>query len=94
MKEKLVTVSTNDNFSIGDDVNVVIHTSKGYLAVVMAYILPVVVMFLFIILAVKFGYGEGVAGFGSLVILTIYFLILWLSRGRIENKIDIKIEKK
>ncbi len=80
-------------YKVGDEVNLILKKSMGYAAVFLGYLLPVVIVLLFLFLLLGFGINEILAGLGSLLFLAVYYLVLYLIRNNIRNKFKISLEK-
>jgi positive regulator of sigma E activity len=91
-KEKIVEVQGNHNLSPGDNVTVLMKRSMGYTALFLGYILPFILLVSFLITLVSLSLPEAAAGLGSLGILGIYYLLLYLFRDRIGNKFVFTIK--
>lgn len=92
VKEKLIEVHGNYNVSPGDRVKVLMKKSMGYSAVFLSYIFPLILILIILIILLSIHLSEVVAGLGSVGILGIYYLILYLFRNRIRNKFTFSIK--
>jgi len=94
-KGKVVVVATDmpEAYSVGEEVIVSVGSRMGFLAVFLSYISPLALLLVSLPVFLGAGVGEGTAGISSLGVLAIYFLILWLFRNRIRQKIVFKIRK-
>ena len=83
----------NDHFIVGEDVTVVLDSSKGFQAVFLGYILPfcVVVSALFIFSRVTS--REALSGCGALLMLVPYYSILRLFRRKLQQSFQMKLCK-
>lgn len=79
------------SFACGDRVKVSISKNSAVLAIVMCYVLPFVVCLAALVAATVCQLPENVAALISLGCVVIYLVILFIFRGRISQKIDIKI---
>lgn len=95
-KEKIVEAVLAEDMSVavGDEVDVVISQNKGYIAVFVSYIVPVLLILASIITATKIGYSEAAGGICGLVIMVLYFTVLYLLRKKIDEKLVIKVVSK
>ncbi|UCH13976.1 MAG: SoxR reducing system RseC family protein, partial [Bacteroidales bacterium] len=80
-------------YKVGDEVNLILKKSLGYAALFLGYLLPLIIVLLFLFLFLSFGKNEILAGLGSLLLLAAYYLILYLIRNNISNKFKISLEK-
>lgn len=95
MKEKVVTVMTPyaKAYKIGDDVVVSIRRNMGMKAIFYVYLLPFLFVFGALVALTQSGLSQGIAGLLALVALGIYYLVMYLFRGRIDREINFEIEK-
>lgn len=80
-------------YKVGDEVKLIIKKSLGYAALFLGYLLPLIIVLLFLFLLLSFGYNEILAVLGSLSVLAVYYLILYLIRNNISNRFKITLEK-
>lgn len=95
-KVKQVTVPTpvSPFFEIGEEVYVDLKASMGHKAVWIAYALPLVVLLAVIGILLKAGAGELVAGLAGIGAVAVYYLVVWLLRGRLRDQYVFTIRKK
>ena len=93
--EKAVEVPTDPyaRYGVGDEVEVVLKASMGMKAVWLAYCVPLVVLLAVILGLVGLGAGEVVAGLSGLGAVALYYLVLWLLRGRLQNEYVFTIKR-
>ncbi len=92
-KEKIVKINgVRDNFSIGENVRVVIKRSQGYKAVFLGYVLPFILFFLLLAVCSSF-FNELITGVIAISILLPYYYILFLKRNTINKAFTFKLEK-
>ena len=94
--EKIVEVETADaaEYSVGEEVTVSVRRNVGLRAVLFAYTIPLVVLVALLAGLKAAGCSDGASAAASLVGVTVYYLILWLLRGRMAEKIRFLISKK
>lgn len=95
-KEKVIEGVLAENLvvAVGDEVDVVISQSNGYIAVFLSYIVPVLLILASIITASKIGYSEVAGAICGLGIMALYFIVLYLLRKKIDKKLMIKVVPK
>ena len=95
-KVKQVTVPTpvSPFFEVGEEVYVDLKASMGHKAVWIAYALPLVVLLAVIGVLLKAGAGELVAGLSGIGAVAVYYLVVWLLRGRLRDQYVFTIRKK
>lgn len=93
-KQVEVTVPKGETYSVGEEVEVCLTASEGMKAVTAAYVIPLFILLAICISLSYTGLGElfiGAAGIGG---LAVYYLILYLVRGRLEGGYVFRIRKK
>lgn len=93
MEEKriFVTLPPAHDFKDGQQVNVVMRQALGNLAVFLGYILPFIILLVTLISFIGLGFGEGIAGLFSLVILVPYYFILYKYKEKLSQKFSFQI---
>lgn len=93
-KEKVVEVPTSpySSYSVGDEVEVVLESSMGLKAVWIAYVVPVLLLMAAILIATKMDLGELVSALIGLGVVALYYFVIWLFRGKLENEYIFRIK--
>ena len=88
MAEKLVEVPTDPygNYSVGDEVEVLLKASMGLKAVWLCYAIPLVVLLGTVVGLLSAGVEEAAAGLVGLAAIGLYYLLLYLFRDRFKNE--------
>lgn len=91
--KKAIEVPTRawENYSEGQEVNVVLKASMGHKAVWLAYVIPLVVMVAVLLGLLASGAGELMAGLCALCAVALYYLAIWLLRNRLRNQYIFEI---
>ncbi len=86
--EKAVEVPTDPyaSYKVGDEVEVILKASMGMKAVYLAYLIPLVVLLAVILGLIGLGVGEVPAGLSGMAAVGVYYLLLWLFRGKLQNE--------
>ena len=86
--EKVVELPTDpySKHAVGDEVEVFLKASMGFKAVYLAYLIPLVVLLAIILGLMSLGVGEVVAGLSGIAAVGVYYLVLWLFRGKLQNE--------
>ena len=91
-REKRIEARLTHPVAVGDEVDVVVREELGWLAVMLAYIIP----FLLLVAAVaglgRVGWSEAKAGTGALVSVAIYYVVLRLFRDKLQRKFTFYVE--
>lgn len=96
-KEKMIDIYTRDasDYSVGQEVNVYGTTSMGMRAVLWAFGVPFVVLVGVLYGAILLTDGdEPLSALVSMVALALYYLILYICRGKMQKKFTFTIAKK
>lgn|SRR5574344_849645 len=83
----------NDEFEVGETVNVTIKESTGIKAVLLAYFVPFIVLTTTLVIVLHFSQSEALAGILSIAILLPYYFVLYLLRKKINKKFVIYLKK-
>lgn len=94
-KVKVVEVPTSAwmDLKVGDTVDVLLKTSMGFKAVWLAYAVPLVVLVAALLGLLAAGASEVLAALGSIALVAIYYLVIWLFRNRLRNEYTFKIQQ-
>lgn len=94
-KEKVIDVPyfNNGEYALGDTVTVVMKRSMGFKAVWISYVIPLVILMIFLLTLQGLGLGELQAGLVSVLALCAYYLVVYLFRGKLANKFLFTIAK-
>lgn len=73
-------------YNVGDEVEVLLKSSLGHKAVWIAYVIPLVVLMAALGIALGAGCTEIAAGLCALAAVALYYLAVWLLRGRLSDE--------
>ncbi|MEG1611911.1 MAG: SoxR reducing system RseC family protein [Alistipes sp.] len=96
-QDKTIAVMTPDvaEYAVGQDVTVGVKRRMGGMAVVLAYVGALVVLLVALIVSIAIlKLSEGAGAGISLLAVAAYYVVLWLARHKIENKIHFTITKR
>lgn len=93
---KMVKVQTlpSETYAPGEEVNVVLKASMGHKAVWIAYMLPLVVMLAAIMILLALRVSEIVSGLCGIASVLVYYLGVWVLRGRLQDQYVFTIRRK
>lgn len=93
-QEKVVEVPTSpySAHSVGEEVEVVLESSMGLKAVWIAYVVPVLLLMAAILIATKMNLGELFAALIGIGVVALYYFVVWLFRGKLENEYIFRIK--
>ena len=75
-----------DNYEPGQEVNVILRASMGHKAVWLAYVVPLIVMVAVLLGTLSAGGSELFAGVAAIGAVALYYLVIWLLRGRLRKE--------
>ena len=92
-KEKLIDVADRNasNYKVGDHVWVVGELSMGYMAVLLAFVIPFLILVLSLFIFMAIWGNELSASLISLGLLVPYYGVLWLNKTRIGKKFSFTV---
>ena len=94
VKQKIITVPLpEEEIHIGDKVTVYARLDNAFYSVLLAYIIPSILTIAIVFFLEISGNSELMAALSSLILLVLYFIILYLSRNKINKKIKFTVEK-
>ena len=94
--DKIVEVETAaaTDFQVGDSVEVALmQRDMGAKSVVLAYVVPFLVLVAVLVGAILLGASEGVAALSAMVGVAMWYVVLYMLRDKIKNKIKFIIIK-
>ncbi|MBQ2007140.1 MAG: SoxR reducing system RseC family protein [Alistipes sp.] len=94
--DKVVEVETAaaTDFQVGDSVEVALmQRDMGSTSVVLAYVVPFLVLAAVLVGAILMGASEGMAALSALVGVALWYVVLYMLRDKIKNKIKFIIIK-
>ena len=92
-KERLIDVETNNaDYQVGQQVVLTGTARQSHLAVVLAYLLPLVLVMTVLVAATYSGLSEGVAAIVSLLVIAVYYVLLYCFRHRLADRFRFTIQ--
>ena len=82
-----------EDYQVGETVNVVMSSAMGTQAIWLSYVVPLIVLMASIGVFSLCGAGEVLMGLGSLGIVALYYLVVFLCRNKISKIFTFSIEK-
>lgn len=94
-KEKIIDVMDADasHYQKGDQVMVVADTAIGFRASLYGYLLPLVLMVVTLVGVLAATHSEGLAAVSALGILIPYYVLLFLMRNKLRNRLSFTLER-
>ena len=88
MAEKAVEVPTDPytKRQVGDEVEVLLKASMGFKAVYLAYLIPLLIILAVILGLLALGVSEVISALAGLGAVAVYYLVLWLCRGKLQKE--------
>lgn len=94
-KEKVIEIFDNSGmYSPDEQVVILMQSSMGIQAVIIAFAIPLILVVLAVIAGIKISGDEAVGGLAGLAILIPYYLILYVLRDQLKKKFVFKLSKK
>lgn len=94
-KEKIIDVMDADasHYQKGDRVMVVADTAVGFRASLYGYLLPLILMVVTLVGVLAATHSEGLAAVSALGILMPYYVLLFLMRNKLRNRLSFSLER-
>lgn len=94
-KEKIIDVMDADasHYQKGDQVMVVADTAVGFRASLYGYLLPLILMVVTLVGVLAATHSEGLAALSALGILIPYYVLLFLMRNKLRNRLNFTLER-
>ncbi|MBQ0078190.1 MAG: SoxR reducing system RseC family protein [Bacteroidales bacterium] len=92
---KAISLPTSawDNYSVGDEVEVVLKASMGHKAVWIGYALPLAVLVVVLLAVSAAGGSELASGLAAIAAVCVYYFVIWLLRNTLRNEFVFSIKK-
>lgn len=94
-KEKIIDVMDADasHYQKGNQVMVVADTAVGFRASLYGYLLPLILMVVTLVGVLAATHSEGLAALSALGILIPYYVLLFLMRNKLRNRLSFTLER-
>ena len=94
MEEKIIDIKEYEgSYKLGENVNLFYEEKQGFKALFLGYVLPFLLILATLILTSVLTKNELIIGLASISILVPYYVLLFLSKKKIEKKFIFKVEK-
>ncbi len=95
-KEKVIDVMYfgDNELVVGEEVSVVMEKSMGFKAVWISYVIPMVILLVFLLFLSQFYKNELLIGALSLLGVSLYYIVIYIFRDKIANSFRFKLAKK
>lgn len=92
--KKAIEVPTRswESREVGQEVNVLLKASMGHKAVWVAYVGPLIMLVAVMMTLLAVGAGELASGLSAIGAVAVYYLAVWLLRGRLRDQYVFTIE--
>ena len=93
-EEKVIMVPTDPyvEHKVGDTVTVKTKMTMGLKAVWISYVIPLAVLMVLILTLSSFLDSQVLCGLASVGGVAVYYLVIWLLRGRLQNEFSFYME--
>ena len=91
-EQKVISLPTDPyaTYNVGDEVELCTKRTMGMKAVWISYVIPLMVLMILILSLSKvfaaYEQSEIIAGLGALAGVAVYYFVIWLLRGRLNNE--------
>lgn len=93
-KEKVIEVQDFTNsFNVNEEVLICGRTSLGLQAVLLAFVLPLIVVLVAIIIGTSMHWNETTSGLTGLILLLPYYYILYMLRDKLKKRFIFTLKK-
>ena len=94
-KEKLVDVSCDNvaAYHVGQEVVVTALRQVAFRATLLAFIVPLIILMVVLVVAIRVTGSEAVAALSALGALMLWYSLLWLLRSTISSQVSFQIEE-
>lgn len=93
-KDRIVEIETFGNaFQVNEEVELHGRSSLGYLAVLYAFVIPLLLLFAVIIICLEMNRSETVSALAGLAVLPVYYSVLYFFRDKLKKKFVFAMKK-
>lgn len=92
-REKRIEARMVEPMNVGDEVEVIVREQAGWLAVLLAYVLPFVLLVAAVAVFGQLGWSEVQAGTAALLSVAVYFVILRMFRDKLQRQFTFWVRK-
>ena len=92
-REKRIEARMAEPMNVGDEVEVIVREQAGWLAVLLAYVLPFVLLVAAVAVLGQLGWSEVQAGTAALLSVAVYFVILRMFRDKLQRQFTFWVRK-
>jgi len=93
-QQLIIPTKHTSNYHIGQSITIEISNRTGFLAILYAYILPLILMLSTLIITINITPNELIVGFFSIFVLIPYYTALYLCKNHLNQKFSFKISEK
>ena len=92
-REKRIEARMVEPMNVGDEVEVIVREQAGWLAVLLAYVLPFVLLVAAVAVFGQLGWSEAQAGTAALLSVAVYYVILRMFRDKLQRQFTFWVRK-
>ncbi len=85
-RDKRIEARMIEPLHVGEEVEVLVRERAGWLAVCLAYVVPFVLLVVFVAAFDYLGWSEAKAGTAALASVAVYYVVLRLFRDKLQRK--------
>jgi len=93
-KDRIIEIEGRyDAFYVNEEVELQGQSSLGYLAVLYAFVLPLLLLFVVLIFCLEMNRSETASALAGLAVLPVYYSVLYFFRDRLKKKFVFAMKK-
>lgn len=93
-KDRIIEIEGSfDSFQVNEEVDLQGRSSLGYLAILYAFGLPLLLLFVVIIICLGMNRSETVSALAGLAVLPVYYSVLYFFRDKLKKKFVFAMKK-
>jgi len=93
-KDKTLVIDViNQQFTVGEEVQIIMRLAQGMMAVVWAYVIPLCLLMIILLTLQACKISEAGSALGALFVVVVYYFILYRMRDKLKKKYVFEIEK-
>ncbi len=90
-REVEVYASEREVYNVGDNVTLSVTMGMGRMAVILAYVIPLILLIILMVIGVVLNFAEWGVALMGLIGVALYYCVLYLNRDKIGKKINFTI---
>lgn len=93
-KDRIIEIEGSfDSFQVNEKVDLQGRSALGYLAILYAFGLPLLLLFVVIIICLEMNRSEVISALAGLIALSVYYSVLYFFKDKLKNKFVFAMKK-